>query len=1352
MIPSTTIRILFLVVLCIAILNSLIVHAQPSYKTEILDIPNADPLVMVSCIYQDSKGFMWFGSYNGLHRYDGYELVSYRYDPKDSTTIGDNKISAIIEDSKGNLWIGTQNGLNYFDVKLNQFIRFDYDDFGIPKSVIGKLMFDLDDELWVTSSKGLYRKASDSLEFKFLKSHMLSEDSISRAFGLGMDGFGNIIVTEFGKYNLINKVQEKVQTLYVGSDTNLDGIGNLHPLVMNDGKVILGTFDGLWEIYYSKNEQLSAEQFESTVGHTLIPIAQVDENTLIVIGAGGIFLYNVNDDSHQKIEEGLNLALGDMLSFFYSKVDKILWIGAIKHGVVKIEFRNRDYTTYKLRLFDIANSPSIYFNLVEYSLDKLILPDLKKKLTLLDVNTGNISEFPNRELLKELSFSNWPITFYKSSLKDLWIGTSSDIYKVDLLNESVESISENIPKLSLYKHYIRELIVDSKNTIWATTWSKGVFKIDEENQSASQYFNDENSKTEYYHGGRSLLEDSKGYIWIGTRGGLHRYNPETDSFKTFKHDPKVPTSISVNTAFDIYEDSKGFIWLGTYGGGLNKFDPQDETFQAFTNQDGLIGNTVFSVLPDKDENLWLLSYNGLTKFNTNDYSTEIFNTSNGLGGDEYDAFFYGQSEYSGKIFIGGRHGIDVFHPDSIRKSDFKPNIVFTDFQLFNQTVPICKNNADKDEFCLDQSINYLESIDLAYDHKVFSISYAAMDYESPENIDYAYQLVGFDDDWQIVEKQRTVTYTNLDPGKYVFNVKSTNSDKIWNESPTALTINISPPWWKTNLAYLAYLFAVGIFVTAAFRFQKRRLELNAQLQFEKNEAGRLKELDLVKTNLYNNITHEFRTPLTVILGQSRAISEELTYAKKSMIRSKLNTIERNGINLLELVNQMLDLSKMEAGFLKLNLIQDDIVLFIKYILESFHSYAKVRQVGLTYKVLPSKLIMDYDPDRIQQILSNLMTNAIKFTNEGGCVEVESYVEDSDDETNFIIKVNDSGIGIAQEQLPFIFDRFYQVDSEIDRRVDGTGIGLAFVKELVELMNGALFVKSELDKGSEFIFSLPIKNAAKYVVKPKEQINSSIVEKNITSIKEKSDQDAPIILIVDDNHDVREYIHSCLPSVYQIITASNGKEGIEMAIKYLPDIIVSDVMMPEVDGFEMCSAIKQDQLTNHIPIIMLTAKATNESKVEGLQFGADVYMTKPFMKKELVVRIENLLKLQTNIQEHFKQVTSISEDTRSRISYDPYLLKVKETIEEHIDNPNLKPDVLAKLLFISASQLNRKLKSLTGKPTGQFIHSVRLAKAKELLKSTNLSVSQIAFDVGYKEHATFSTLFKREFGVAPSSMI
>jgi signal transduction histidine kinase/DNA-binding response OmpR family regulator len=692
-----------------------------------------------------------------------------------------------------------------------------------------------------------------------------------------------------------------------------------------------------------------------------------------------------------------------------------------------------------------------------------------------------------------------------------------------------------------------------------------------------------------------------------------------------------------------------------------------------------------------------------------------------------------------------------------------PNVFITDILINNQSISPGDQSA-----VLHHAIEQTQTITLSYLQDILTLEFSSLDFTAPGQNKYRYQLVGVDDNWVESGTRRTATYLHLPSGKYVFKVQGSNSQGIWSDKMAELQITVLPPWWRSWWAYACYAILLVMGISSYFKFTVNRAQLQSQLNFEQREAKRVKELDTVKTQLYTNITHEFRTPLTVILG----IAQQVQQKPDEHFNKGMDMIIRNGQSLLKLVNEMLDLSKLETGKMTLQLVNGDLINFLRYIVESFHSLAESQGKQLHFLSEMDSFQAQYDAEKMRQIISNLVSNALKFTPQKGNI----YISISDEKTvqdeaitQFIIKVKDTGIGIPESQLQHIFDRFYQLDNSATRKTEGTGIGLALTKELVKLMEGDITVKSPptgANRGTEFTVQLPLKrlqtieNTEPVFIDIAQQKNQQAEAHTIDIGSERGRHELPLILLVEDNADVVAYTASCLPD-YRLAVGKDGMEGFEIATEIIPDLIITDVMMPFMDGFELCRKLRNDEHTSHIPIIMLTAKADIESKMEGLEIGADAYLEKPFNREELLIRIKKLLELRKNLQQFYLKkaglqtdvssteiVAVVAEERALHKKEDAFVKKVREDIEAHFQDSNFTVEQLCKLVFMSHSQLHRKLEALTGCSPNKFIRIIRLNKAKELLKQPTNSIASIALDCGYNDPGYFARVFKQEFGVTP----
>jgi len=718
---------------------------------------------------------------------------------------------------------------------------------------------------------------------------------------------------------------------------------------------------------------------------------------------------------------------------------------------------------------------------------------------------------------------------------------------------------------------------------------------------------------------------------------------------------------------------------------------------------------------------------------------------------------------NGNLAFGGVNGLNIFNPKEILAKNYKPPVFITNILVGN--LPVLPNDKTG---VLKNSIEQTSSITLNHLQDILTLEFSSLDFTAPAQNKYRYQLVGIDKNWVESGTRRSATYLHLPPGSYVFKVQGSNSQGVWSDKIAELNIIVKPPWWRTWWAYLTYLLLIGFAVRTYFKFRINKAKLQSQLHFEQQEAKRVKELDTVKTQLYANITHEFRTPLTVILGMANQVKND----PEKHLRTGVDMIVRNGENLLNLVNEMLDLSKLEDGKMTLNLITGDIVAFLRYIVESFQSLAASQQKQFHFLADTDELTVAFDAEKIRQIITNLFSNALKFTPASGnvYVSISQQAAANNDQTTLVLKVKDTGIGIPENQIPHIFDRFYQLDNSHTRKAEGTGIGLSLTRELVKLMNGTIAVKSPpvgATKGTEFIITIPLTKVnpadAENLVIPAYKGNSMTVmteEKSMTRLihSENTGSTNPLILLVEDNADVVAYTASCLPD-YKLAVGKDGREGFDIAIDIIPDLVITDVMMPFVDGFEMCRKLREDERTSHIPIIMLTAKADMQSKLEGIEKGADAYLEKPFHKEELLLRIRKLLELRKSLQQYYSRQIGISDNGRISANQEVKLVteektehefvkKVREVVEANFTNYEFSVEQLCKLIFMSHSQLHRKLEALTGCSPNKFIRIVRLNKAKELLVNPSLSIAAIALDCGYNDPGYFARIFKQEMGKTP----
>jgi len=886
--------------------------------------------------------------------------------------------------------------------------------------------------------------------------------------------------------------------------------------------------------------------------------------------------------------------------------------------------------------------------------------------------------------------------------------------------------------------------------------------------------------------GAIIFEEESGELWIGNkRNGLLKI---TRPFKKVKQNTVTPTKtvhykaepgdsfgLNVNRVDDLFKAHTGTIWLGTFGGGLNKLERKKnestgeitERFFHYTTKDGLPTDAVSSIIEDKNGNLWIGSENGLSKFNP---TTEIFKNydkSDGLSTLDITGKFY----YSpwGEIFIASNDGVLAFYPDSIIDNPIIPLVVITDFRLFNKPVQVGESSP------LTKSITTTKEIELPFNKNTFSFEFAALNFMDTDKNRYKYMLEGSDDDWVYAGTRRFVEYHGLNPGTYTFRVSGSNNDGVWNEEGASIKVIIHPPWWRTMYAYTGYLIFIFILIYGYVRLRTQQLKKD-KIKLEKKVKERtqkieehekkIEELGRIKTRFFTNVSHEFRTPLTLIQGPVDELMENERLSIK--VHKKLEMVRRNARRLLALVNQLLDVSKVESGKMKLVLREGDIFETLRIIAGSFSSLAEANGIIYNRHIPNIEKHTWYDAEMVEKIVVNLLSNAFKFSSEAGEVNFKAeLVEGENNGSSEILEfsVSDQGPGIPANSQDKIFNRFYQEENSGKKMSAGTGIGLSLTRDLVDLNHGEISVESEPDKGSTFTVKFPLGKdhlkESEYVFseKEKEQIymkpeivngSQETVMSDIEEAVPGKQIEKPIILIVEDNRDIRIHIRGNFEKEYSVMEAIDGSAGLKKAIDTLPDLIITDLMMPKMDGMELCQQIKNDERTSHIPVIILTAKSTLGDKLEGYETGADDYIAKPFQMKELMARVHNLIEQRRKLRERFSREVTLEPRDITVNSYDEEFLKrAIDTVENHMSDEDFDINIFQKELNMSHSTLYRKLYSLTNlSPTG-FVRSVRIKRAAQLIKQHYGNIAKISYEVGFNNPSYFSKCFKEVIGISPA---
>jgi signal transduction histidine kinase/ligand-binding sensor domain-containing protein/DNA-binding response OmpR family regulator len=1346
----------------------------------------------VTCILQDQKGFMWFGTRNGLNRYDGVEFKIYEFVYDDSTSLSGNFINSLVEDSLGNIWVGTVDaGLNLYDRKRDIFIRYQ-PKAGDPNTLsdnwISDLYRDSKNNLWIgTEKEGLDLLEPGSTKFKHFKKDPYNNFSLSNNHVrvIFEDAKSNLWVGTYGGgLDLFDRKQNKfIHHRHDPQDESTISSNYLYSsLKDSEGNTWVGTREGLNLIVKNENGY-SFKRYKPNIKdptgliHNIVLSIAEDNLGRLWIGMenGALTIYDKKTETFSNFWpnplDPTSIGSNSIWSVYKDKMGTI-WIGARNRGINKWDKYHTKFVHHILPPsgnHKLTNNDVLCF--VEDSEGNLWIGTDGGGLNYLDRKTNKYTHYVHDPSDSKSLSSNSVISLELDSHGDLWVGTwEGGLNRLDKKTGIFHRYynDPNDPK-SIGSNYVFSIFEDSAGKLWVSAFYEGLDLYDRATDSFIHYKRDVSNPRAIGHNRVfTMFEDSKKNMWIGTEGGglIHMEKDERDQpiFTSYRYNPNDPTSLSSNLINAIYEDTRHNLWIGTWA-GLNKFDYQTKTFKAFRKEDGLADNVVYGIIEDGDGNFWVSTNQGISKFDPVNNHVENYNTADGLQAQEFIRGSFLKSK-SGEFFFGGVNGFNSFYPNEITDNPNIPPVYITNFWIYNDLVkpgladsPLALNITETDE------------IILPYTQNEFTFEFAALNYSQAFKNRYSYYLEGYDKNWHDAGSQRKASYAKVPPGSYTFRVKATNNDGVWNDKGTALRIIVNPPWWKTWWAYTVYVMAV----TALFLWYRQNLinreRLKNDLKVEHLELTKMQEMDKLKSYFFANISHEFRTPLTLILSPIRDLAAGNF---KGDIRKQYQMVIRNGERLLRLINQLLDLSKLGAGSMKLKTSCLDVVQFLKPIVAAFDSYAQRMKIKFIFEYPVEPVLVYFDPDKFEKIITNLLSNAFKFTREGEIklsVSVIALPEKSKDNDDFNekieIAVTDSGTGIPQEYISSIFDHFYQVAHH--SHSEGSGIGLSLTKELVELHKGEIRVESIEGQGSSFkvLFLLgkdhltpaeidesdgPIVTGNKTIVGFDNIYASSPAPSLEMTTENEGHNDFPRLLIVEDNTDMRTYIRQSLEESFQIFESADGKDGVKKGMEMIPDLIISDVMMPGMDGITLCRTMKNNIYTSHIPILLLTAKADLDSKIEGLETGADEYLSKPFNSYELKVRAKNLIRSREILRARFTESKKLILEPKeiSITSLDEKFLKnVLLIIEKNMDDSNFRVESLGKELEMDSLAVYRKIKALTGQTAVEFIRTIRLKRAAQLLKQQKLTVAEVTYNVGFNDLQYFRTCFKKQFGLSPS---
>ena len=1331
----------------------------------------------VLSIYQDSRGFLWIGTYNGLDRYDGYKFIHYRNSEEDSTSISDSKIRALCEDNDGNIWVGTwSGGINKFLRDEEKFKRYRHNP-DVPNSLssdgILSICKDKSGNLWIgTEGGGLdYFDIKQESFYHYINNpddpNSLGINSVSMVY---LDKGGTLWCG--GKGGLYKFIKEEKRFISINStDDNQQGICGKNVTTMMEDHLEnywIGTADGGLNKYNPSTNTSLCYLYDPSNPNSLSDIGVQsileDSDGLFWLGNfnSGLILFDPQKGvftNYRKEYNDPGSLSDDGIYTIYEDKSHIIWIATWSGGINKYDKNKERFITYYHNPNNINSlSSNNVYGIYKDKSGILWVGTDGGGLNGIDEATHIFTHYRHNPENKSSISSDYVYSIGEDIDGNLWVATyDAGLNRFDRKTNNFQRYQHdpNDPA-SLGADGISQIFCDSYGDLWVGVYNLGLDRLKRNGEGFIHYRNNPLDSHSVNSKIYTFFEDRFRNLWIGTYGGgLMMYNRKTDDFDFYnKNNSKF--SISSNIISSICEDLDGILWVGTGGNGFNRFDRSKKIIKHYSEKDGLLNDIIYGILNDHNGNLWISTGKGISRFNIKNESFTNYDSRNGLQGNDFNQWSYYKAR-DGRMYFGGTKGFNVFNPDEIINNPYPPKIVITNFMILHNPVAVGYDSL-WGRTILEKSITETKRIELNHDDNIISIEFAALDYHIPGKNKYAYYLEGFDKNWAHTDaNHRLITYTNLDPGEYTLKVNGSNSDGLWNKTGVSLKIIIHSPWWATWWSYILYGLIFTFIFTGSTRFYLNRQRLRNQLVLEHEHAKKLEEIDELKSSFYANISHEFRTPLMLILGPVEKLISKLADEDG---KKQAGLIKGNATRLLRLINQLLDLSKIEAGKLKLRASTGNIAQFIKGLAMEFESIAEQKDINLKLNFEKEDIEAYFDKEKLEKIITNLMSNAVKFTQKGGTLTVSLSIIDHTLE----IIVKDTGIGIPKSKLPKVFDRFYQVDGSQTREYEGTGIGLALTKELVELHKGQIFLDSEEGKWTEVSIYLPL--GKEHLAEGERIEKDDTEEKEITlseveGVKEKIDKedtlaenlvDKTIVLVVEDNPDVREYIKDALIDVYHVEEAANGEQGLRKAEKYIPDLIVSDIMMPKMDGYEMTRQIKKDEKTSHIPVILLTAKSDKASKLEGLGLGADDYLIKPFDTAELLVRIKNLIDTRKFLQEKFGHDTFVAHKIEkpkfSQID-EVFMGRIIGVIEKNISDEEFSIEDIATEIGMGRTQIYRKIKGLTGKSPSVYLRSVRLARAQEMIQRREATISEISYKVGFSSPAYFSRCFKDEFGYSPS---
>ncbi len=1296
----------------------------------------------VSAILQDHNGFLWLATGDGLNRYDGQTFTVYRHNPKDNRSLSSNEVTCLLEDRRHRLWVGTRSGgLNRLDSTGMQFERVAG---GLATVAITALTQETDGTIWAAMrGQGLFRIDPATDKITLLPTRTVPERLCTDGKGHLWMGFSDGTVSQLRTAD--NTIRSFRLPLSNGSNTRMV----MALLRDSRGTVWVGTQGrGLFR-FDARRQTFVSVLYTPTVweGANLIRSLYEDKTGRLWLGTDdGVLVYdpaNPAQTVHFRAEPANQRSLSThATACVQGDRQGNIWVGTWENGLDVWFAQSEPFAryVYQPREPNSLLTPSVAAVATDKQGNAWI--GSTNGLTCLNRPTNTYRHYRHYPG-NDQSIAGNDVT-YLSYLSDKALLVSIWNKGTDVLNPETARVIRHLPNMQLVQ--LAPVVGDSTNA-WVIGRQSVIGQID---LNTWQYTAVRGLPEPGY---TALLETTDHTVWIGTfADGLLEWQRPTGQRPTkqvYRHPcTRRPGALHDGHVTCLFEDRRGRLWVGT-SGGLYRFDKVRRQFDLITTDNGLPNDAIMSIRQDKRGNLWIATNGGLCRMNEQGKIVRTYRQEDGLPGNDFTMGAASQTA-DGTLFFGTKHGLAVFHPNRVEQSQPDFPVYLTGMKVFNR--PVVPGSIDAP---LSRAMTDTKTLTLQPDQSVFTLDFGAVLFRAHRNIRYAYRLEPFEGQWNYVGNQRSATYTNLSPGTYRFRVRASLTDEFSHAPEATVTLTVLAPWFRTGWAYALYALLVAGLLALIRRVIQVRERYRTELRLEHLEAEKARELDRVRSVFFTNISHEFRTPLTLILSP---LEQLLATLPVDACRVHLRTMHHNANRLLRLINQLLDLSKLESRTLRPDISRHEVMQFVREVTDSFQPLANQRRIALTVDTTPAEYMAFFDVDILEKALYNLLANALKFTVTGGSVSVRCVVLDAATEPRFQVVVADTGVGISDKHLSHIFDRFYQVDGQEQAKKVGSGIGLALTRELVELHQGQIQATSQPGTGTVFTLTLPVAEAAFPAAWLSNRADvPDVLMETLADLPEPKDQPAdtlsdearPLLLVVEDHDELRAYLANCFRPAYRVLLAANGREALHIAGQTVPDLVVSDWLMPDMDGLELCHALKTQPITSHVPFVLLTSRSGTDSKVLGYDSGADDYVTKPFNVNLLQTRVRNLIRSRQSLRDTFARLVYLKPaDIIITSGEEAFLKKLLDYINLHLADPELDSEKVEREVGMSTTQLHRKLKALAGKSASDLIRMLRLQRAVHLLEAGGMQVSEVAYAVGFSDPNYFIRVFRKEYGCPP----